>query len=877
MIVKRLRQTNRYHYGVLVLPLLVLILLVLCWNDSKRKNENTIKALHPRAELRRDQKRLAILLPYLGTAPAFLDVFCFGAGGASDIADFLVIGSLSGHPGCPSNVLFHEVSPRRLATLLSRTVEKDNLAMDRERFLTILEHNIEVYPYALVEFKPAYGHIFSEYIRGYSHWGYADLDILFGDLSRWITPDELNVYDIVTYGFGDQTHLYLRGQFTIHRNDAKITSLWKDCSYLSDLDIRYQNVMDKSEEYKFESAEGCYSAAVLKRNDISVKYAVKAWTDVEQNDPVYSHGLYISRHDGRHVIFKSSEHHAEHLESSWFHKDSVYRDRDVQLQVPVGEMEKFDLPNNPKAKCMYWVQKKYQRHLCITEDIGPDFTVSWIQGALYKQKHKNLVLPSDVETAPFFHFQEWKRYFRPSQVSCLRYQSQISSFLLTKEGAIPLYQKGLVEGIERKGLGVAPFDQRNWYMFHSKGIRRDLPSTRYCLVSGPRKSPSQPKVSECLENIAWQDTENIRPILSAPGWKMVSADSVTLVLTLQLTVDQLKSRKKLGQGLDILFQNLNRWGGPCVVVVAVPADSRDVQDILLQRYSSRSDSENVLMISVTHRHATVSRKSLLNLAIDVVPTRWFLHGIELERGLVISKEAESLAYLKVEAFSEVQGTVFILPQFGVREQDLEFDLQHLIQLQDSGLIDPLVEYEDLCEDGSIHAPPNVIDTWWATTKSLISSTVSDGTLFEEAINLEQLVRDFSELLSNEKLDDLFNYDESPILLTDNLGPRPGMRTSEVVRYIEELGGTRCFNPLYLSQLLLSGYNFQILDGAFAMSNESTRAAMIGTSDRTPSPCSGCFMFPGEHEDIADAIVDDERYRVAKASIIWNDLTIPSVL
>jgi hypothetical protein len=43
----------------------------------------------------------------------------------------------------------------------------------------------------MVEFKPALGHIFAEYLKGYSHWGYSDLDILFGDLPRFITQDEL--------------------------------------------------------------------------------------------------------------------------------------------------------------------------------------------------------------------------------------------------------------------------------------------------------------------------------------------------------------------------------------------------------------------------------------------------------------------------------------------------------------------------------------------------------------------------------------------------------------------------------------------------------------------------------------------------------------
>jgi hypothetical protein len=64
----------------------------------------------------------------------------------------------------------------------------------------------------LVEFfYVTYDYLFivSYYIRFlfvfvFAYRGYSDLDIMFGDLERWITPDELTEFDIVTYGFGDQ-------------------------------------------------------------------------------------------------------------------------------------------------------------------------------------------------------------------------------------------------------------------------------------------------------------------------------------------------------------------------------------------------------------------------------------------------------------------------------------------------------------------------------------------------------------------------------------------------------------------------------------------------------------------------------------------------
>lgn len=55
-------------------------------------------------------------------------------------------------------------------------------------------------PYFIVEFKPALGWLFREYLREYSHWAFGDLDVLFGNLRNgWLEPDELKDFDIITF------------------------------------------------------------------------------------------------------------------------------------------------------------------------------------------------------------------------------------------------------------------------------------------------------------------------------------------------------------------------------------------------------------------------------------------------------------------------------------------------------------------------------------------------------------------------------------------------------------------------------------------------------------------------------------------------------
>lgn len=72
-------------------------------------------------------------------------------------------------------------------------------------------------PYKLCDFRVAYGDIFSEYLKSYTHWGHCDLDLIWGDLSRFITDKELDAYD----------RLFQYGHCSIYRNTKEINRLYQ--------------------------------------------------------------------------------------------------------------------------------------------------------------------------------------------------------------------------------------------------------------------------------------------------------------------------------------------------------------------------------------------------------------------------------------------------------------------------------------------------------------------------------------------------------------------------------------------------------------------------------------------------------------------------
>lgn len=62
-------------------------------------------------------------------------------------------------------------------------------------------------PYKLCDYRTAYGYIFSDYLKGYDFWGYCDVDLLWGNIRKFITDDVLISY--VKIGFQGHSTLYL--------------------------------------------------------------------------------------------------------------------------------------------------------------------------------------------------------------------------------------------------------------------------------------------------------------------------------------------------------------------------------------------------------------------------------------------------------------------------------------------------------------------------------------------------------------------------------------------------------------------------------------------------------------------------------------------
>ena len=103
---------------------------------------------------------------------------------------------------------------------------KDNIHVEYISF-SELKSNIEVAladaisldaPYKLCDYKLFYGKVFEDYLKEYDYWGYCDLDLIFGDLSKFITTNILKKNDKILEN----------GHLTIYKNSEQAKYLYKE-------------------------------------------------------------------------------------------------------------------------------------------------------------------------------------------------------------------------------------------------------------------------------------------------------------------------------------------------------------------------------------------------------------------------------------------------------------------------------------------------------------------------------------------------------------------------------------------------------------------------------------------------------------------------
>jgi hypothetical protein len=129
------------------------------------------------------------------------------------------------------------VKPNNLKVVTMSFTELKSLIAEKLFFQVNIPH-----AYKFTDFKPAYGEIFYDYLAGYDFWGYCDMDVLFGDLKKYITDDILLSFKKV----------FSRGHLTLYKNETLINAAYRSGS----LDAK--KILQSPDNYSFDEWFGIH-------------------------------------------------------------------------------------------------------------------------------------------------------------------------------------------------------------------------------------------------------------------------------------------------------------------------------------------------------------------------------------------------------------------------------------------------------------------------------------------------------------------------------------------------------------------------------------------------------------------------------------------
>jgi len=123
-------------------------------------------------------------------------------------------------------------------------------------------------PYKLCDFRPAFGLIFQKELKGYDFWGWGDVDLIYGNLSKFITNDCLSNYD----------KIYPCGHLSILRNCNEVnTCFMREVKGT----LNYKEVFSNPSSYIFDEYKG------LNEKLLSIGMRVYGNIDFADMDIVY--------------------------------------------------------------------------------------------------------------------------------------------------------------------------------------------------------------------------------------------------------------------------------------------------------------------------------------------------------------------------------------------------------------------------------------------------------------------------------------------------------------------------------------------------------------------------------------------------------------
>ena len=151
-------------------------------------------------------KSITFLIPYFGKWPIWFSAFLISCQKNASIK-WVFFTDCDTNIALPENVIIYKT-----------TLKKVKILAESKLNTKITLNN----PRKLCDLRPAYGKIFEDYIGETDFWGFCDVDVIWGDIRKFITNEILESNDIVS-----SRKEAISGHFTLFRNIDFVINYYK--------------------------------------------------------------------------------------------------------------------------------------------------------------------------------------------------------------------------------------------------------------------------------------------------------------------------------------------------------------------------------------------------------------------------------------------------------------------------------------------------------------------------------------------------------------------------------------------------------------------------------------------------------------------------
>ncbi len=169
-------------------------------------------------------KKICIVICYFGRWPPWFNIFLKTCE-KNPTVNWLIYTDCKIPKEPPKNIRFIKRTLKNFNKLAS---EKLKLKVNIKRI------------HKICDIRPAYGIIFEDYLRKYDFWAYGDLDVIYGNIRKFLTPKVLSNYDVIS-----TRKEYLTGHLTLIKNSKTMNNLYKKSK-------DYKKVFQSKKNYRFD-------------------------------------------------------------------------------------------------------------------------------------------------------------------------------------------------------------------------------------------------------------------------------------------------------------------------------------------------------------------------------------------------------------------------------------------------------------------------------------------------------------------------------------------------------------------------------------------------------------------------------------------------